>query len=462
DTALATHIDLDYRLPPSDDGRGGDTARDVYFEEMPYYGYAVPEGQGPEPWNDYFSYLVLHRDYTGFPPNNDPEGDIAGAAKATAAHEFHHCVQFAYDAGEPPWFQELDATYMEDIVYDLTDDNYNYLPGFMNFPEKSLMESSLHMYGSFLWGVFLAERFDTSLMVSVWEGARFDDVYSALSDTLLANYGWTQDSAFAEFTVWNYITGQRDDGNHYQEGSSYPAVAISETYASYPRLNILSPEQPAGYGSCYIQFRPGTSVGNLRLTFTGSLSRTWAAYVIKSSAVNVHQPEKMVIDDLTQAGSLDVQDFENYESVTLIGINLDEFSGGASFNCGAEIVGDHAVSSVLLTDSMVYAGVARDFEYEMINISPVNDVYRATAWDDSGWIAPIMVDRFIAAGESSIVDIPVSPPAGTPLGSSSVLFFRATSLNDTDVWHEVNGTAYTVLQRGDADFDGLVDIGDLT
>ena len=139
DTSLDVHVALGYLLPPSDGGLGGDEKLDVYFENMGYYGYAVPEGPGPEPWNDYYSYLVLHNNFQGFPSNNDPEGDQAGAAKVTAAHEFHHCVQFAYDINEGSWFMELDATYMEDIVFDLVGDNYNYLNSFFMYPEKSLL-----------------------------------------------------------------------------------------------------------------------------------------------------------------------------------------------------------------------------------------------------------------------------------------------------------------------------------
>ncbi|KAA3631861.1 MAG: hypothetical protein DWP97_12120, partial [Calditrichaeota bacterium] len=235
DSSLTKHLELGYLTPPSDGGMGGDTLFDVYFEEMSYYGYAVPEAPGGYAWDDYFSYLVLNNDFLGFPSNNDPEGLVAGAAKATAAHEFHHCVQFAYDVAEGSWFMELDATYMEDIVFDHVDDNYNYLPGFMNSPQSSLMDNSpSHKYASFIWATYLAEKFDTSLNVAAWEGARYNTIYNTYSDNLMARYGWTQDSAYADFTSWNYITGSRDDGLHYEEASSYPEISIAATYSTYP------------------------------------------------------------------------------------------------------------------------------------------------------------------------------------------------------------------------------------
>ncbi len=463
DTSLTRHQVLGYRTPPPDNGFGGDDKFDVYFEEMEYYGYADPEGPGPEEWNDYYSYLVLNSDFIGFPPNNDPEGNVAGAAKATIAHEFHHCVQFAYDPGEPIWYMELDAVYMEDIVFDQVDDNYNYLPLFMNNPEKSLMEYSMHMYASFIWEMYLASHFDTSLMVSIWDGARYDDIFDVLSDTLWQEYGWSLDSAFAEFACWNYITGYRDDGLHYDEGASYPLVAIGQTHNTYPTYTHYSPADPAGYGACYIKFQRGTAQGNLRLFFNGDDSREWAAYAIKSVTDTQHELEKFVLTAGTYEGTLEIHAFNDYETVTLVGINLSEFSGAASYTYSAELFGDHAVSSVLLTiDTAIYSGSARDFEYQVFNTSPLDDVYAVTVLSDAGWIVPDVMDRFVLAGDSVILQVPIQPPVGTPLGESSELRFRATSKSDPDVYDEQTGWATTVLQHGDVNFDGLIDIGDLT
>jgi hypothetical protein len=36
--------------------------------------------------------------------------------KVTAAHEFFHAVQFAYDIGEDGWLMESTATWMEEHV----------------------------------------------------------------------------------------------------------------------------------------------------------------------------------------------------------------------------------------------------------------------------------------------------------------------------------------------------------
>ncbi len=463
DTAYDVHMIWGFLEPPSDGGLGGDSALDVYFEDMGYYGYVQPEGPGPKPWNDYYCYIVLNSDFLGFPPNDDPEGDRYGAAKVTAAHEFHHCVQFAYDLSEEMWFMELDATCWEDIIFDYSNDNYQYLNSFFYYPGKSLMENSSHAYSCFIWGLYLAQKFDTSLLAAIWEGARYDDVFSTLSDTLLARYGWTQDSAFAEFATWNYCTSDRDDGQHHEEASNYPLVAVGRTHFSYPVNLLTSPTSPAGYGCCYVEFFPQSYTGILRLTFNGNDAREWAACLVKSTENNVHQFEKLALDSLTYYTQVDVPEFESYYRVTLVAANLSEFSSGAFFSYSARIVQPYACSSAVLTiDSAVYPGDTRGFEYQVFNISPVNDIFDVSFRDDLGWITPDTIYRSILAGGDTIFSIPVHPPEGTPLGTMSNLYFRVRSLGDTMVADSQSVVAETRLQRGDCDFSGHINVGDIT
>jgi len=462
DTAYQKHVELGYLLPPSDGTLGGDDKFDVYFEDMQYYGYAVPEGLGPMPWNDAYSYLVLNNTFTGFPPNDDPEGDVAGAAKVTIAHEYHHCVQFAYDYTEYEWYMELDAVYMEDIVFDQVNDNYNYLSYFMGAPQTSLMDNSLHEYASFIWNMFLAKQFDTSLMVSVWEGARYSDVFTTLSDTLQTDYGWTQDSAFAEFALWNYCTSTRDDGLHYEEGSNYPLISVGRTHSTYPVSLQNSPASIGGYAANYITFYSGSSFGKLHITFNGSDTRQWAAYIIKSTSINSYSFEKIVLDTISYLGEINVPNFETYYSVTLVGINLSEFSSSALFTYSADVILPYGVSSKVLTlDTMIYSGGEKDYQYQVFNTSPIDDIYNIIVWDDLGWITPDTIDRSILAGDSSIFTIPVNPPQGTPLETISHLYFKAQSWGDSTVVDSQSVNGRTVLQRGDVDFSGIINANDI-
>jgi hypothetical protein len=463
DSTLVKHVALGFLTPPSDGGVGGDARFDVYFENMVYYGYAQPENFGPNPWNDATSYLVLHRNFLGFPSNLDPEGNQYGAMKVTIGHEFHHCVQFAYDYGEYSWFMELDATYTEDVICPLTHDNYNYLSSFFSAPATSQMDESIHMYACYIWGKFLHQNFDQALMRQVWEGARYGtDIYTTLSDTLQARFGWSQDSAFAQFALWNYITSSRDDGLHYTDAANYPLISIGRSHTSYPTGTVASPNNPAGYAASYVRFYPTASTGTLRITFDGDNSRQWAAWVIKTTGSNSYQFQQVPLAPVTFSGQLDIPNFQSYSNVMLVGINLSEFSAAATFNYSAQIKSVYSISSQILTDSMVYSGSQRLFSYKLTNNAPLDDVVRVSASDTKGWISYTPFDQAVLSGQSVIVTIPVKPAVGTALGTHSDVTLVAKSRSDTTVVDTARTTAVTVLHIGDVDFDGAIDISDLT
>jgi hypothetical protein len=90
-----------------------------------------PGGNNPNtPWNEgdaETSCMVLNSDFSLFPPSSSQQ-----ALDSTTAHEFNHSIQFGYGAllgpNEPDAaFYEGGATWMEDEVFDLADDNYRYL-----------------------------------------------------------------------------------------------------------------------------------------------------------------------------------------------------------------------------------------------------------------------------------------------------------------------------------------------
>jgi hypothetical protein len=98
--------------------------------------HAGDVGDNPHtPWDDRdaaASCMGLNQDYEPFP------GTPQQALDATTAHEFNHSIQFGYGGLSGPntpdsVFIEGGATWMEDEVYDASNDNYNYLwPKFEN------------------------------------------------------------------------------------------------------------------------------------------------------------------------------------------------------------------------------------------------------------------------------------------------------------------------------------------
>ena len=341
-------------------------------------------------------------------------------------------------------------------------DNYNYLSYYQNDPQISLMDQSIHMYASFIWGIYLAERFDTTLMRAAWNGARYKSIYDAMSDSLLATTGYTQDSAFAEFAVWNYFTGSRDQGAHFLEASNYPEVAVDRVHAPYPIASTLGPVSPQGYGSCYIEFYPDGSSGKLRLVFDGGDSVEWSALLLKFTGPTTYTLEKLLTSNALRLDTIDIQDFSTYQKVVLIPVNTSQFSSGASFTYSARMGQPWDMSSVIDGGDPVYSGGQRTCSVLVKNTGPINHSIKVTYSDNAGWVTAGNQSRFLVPGDSSFILFAVHPPQATPLGSISNITALVESLNDPTLSQTRTSNSNVVLQRGDVNFSGTVDLSDLS
>jgi hypothetical protein len=76
------------------------------------------------PYRNYSAYIVVDDDFSTAQLGSS--GGLGGL-RATAAHEFFHAVQYAYDSGEDPWLTEGTAVWMEDEVADGVDASRRWL-----------------------------------------------------------------------------------------------------------------------------------------------------------------------------------------------------------------------------------------------------------------------------------------------------------------------------------------------
>ena len=170
---------LGYRQPVSDapavattdnpDGKFDVFLGDIDQEGL--YGYCAPDGAEPNTEDGRApAFCVLDNDYAqsqyGIPPLN--------SLRVTAAHEFFHAIQFAYDVDEDLWFMEGSATWVEDEVYDSINDNYQFLVDSpIRYPRRSADYSvDLAPYGSFVFFRFTAERLgNRNIVRQFWEYA---------------------------------------------------------------------------------------------------------------------------------------------------------------------------------------------------------------------------------------------------------------------------------------------------
>ncbi|CAN5259037.1 hypothetical protein BH09ACT12_BH09ACT12_28230 [soil metagenome] len=230
-----TYVDAGYREPLPDGARGGDERIDIYLAEIGNrgaYGYCTSDQADPTSGAmhyDRWAYCVLDDDYAGF-PNSALEN-----IEVTAAHEYFHATQYAYDAYEDSWFLEATATWAEDEVYDDVNDNVQYLrnspltsPG---TPVDTFQNGGTFHYGTWSFFRFLTEKYRTKkgpmpalvldLMKKVDGSIGAPDLYSwqALESVLKA----TKTTAAQQFLA--YAVANRRPQETYAEGKAqkYPS-----------------------------------------------------------------------------------------------------------------------------------------------------------------------------------------------------------------------------------------------
>jgi len=202
--------DLGYRPPRGDGTEGGDGRLDVYLKDLGagLYGYCAAETR--QRARTASGFCVLDNDYSPEQfPKKTPEQNLT----VTAAHEFFHVVQYAYDYTEDPWMLESTATWIEEVVADDIDDNRQFLPYSQlqsNYiPLDAFSTTYSFQYGNWIFWEYLAQRFGPSLVRKAWRQAgslrKDGDDYSvdALRRVLRPQGGFTD--VYADFAAANTV-----------------------------------------------------------------------------------------------------------------------------------------------------------------------------------------------------------------------------------------------------------------
>ncbi|MBD3347685.1 MAG: T9SS type A sorting domain-containing protein [Candidatus Eisenbacteria bacterium] len=254
---------LGFNPPPADggdpDGGGGNDLYDIYVQNLSgVYGYCEGCYTVPStPETDCTSFVVIDNDYAGF-GYADPQDPM----KVTVAHEFCHALQNAHDYSEDVWYKECTSVWMEDHIYDSINDYTQYIAYFTSKPYRSIEwndVSGLRIYGSCIWNFYLAENYGADIIRENWSACEGGLQTMQHIDVVLGGYGSSIEEAYADFALWNFFTGARCDGAHYDEGSTWPLVATTMQYSLYPVEDgaPYSTYLPDHFGANYIRFSQG-------------------------------------------------------------------------------------------------------------------------------------------------------------------------------------------------------------
>ena len=237
-----TYVDAGYREPKGDGSRGGGSnLMDIYLSDIGdagLYGYCTTDDKTAfkAPWSR-SAYCVLDDDYaTNEFGTNTPLENL----QVTAAHEYFHAVQYAYDFKEDSWLLEATATWAEDQLFDGVNDNVQYLRYSPLTRPRLPMDSSDggFFYGTWIFFRYLTERFPAqegglpTLVRDIWRkadgttGAPDQYSWQAVA-SVLRGRKTTAAKAFTAFSEAN-----RRPASTYAEGSAnrYPRARLADSF----------------------------------------------------------------------------------------------------------------------------------------------------------------------------------------------------------------------------------------
>jgi hypothetical protein len=210
---------LGWPVPPADGARGGDGRFDIYLIDLMgdgdgIFGYASPEdnfGDNPNtPIVEQFatsSYLAVENDFTEV---SRDDAEAIQLMRATAAHEFHHAIQFGYDINdEHDWYYEATAVWMEVITFFKEEDATGYVEYNYEYPELCFGTTAdpgdgQLQYGDWLFMQSLSDVHGMEIVPKLWSNIGTYEGFQALEQTL-ARYDDDVISALARYRVQNLV-----------------------------------------------------------------------------------------------------------------------------------------------------------------------------------------------------------------------------------------------------------------
>ncbi|WP_210650577.1 MXAN_6640 family putative metalloprotease [Nocardioides sp. SYSU D00065] len=340
DSVWATEVDqMGFRPPVSDGVKGGSPLFDVYLKDLggDIYGFCAGEQRAKKRTGS--GYCVLDNDFS---PAQFPTGTPEGNLRVTAAHEFFHAVQYAYDYAEDPWMMESTATWMEERLASDVNDNRQYLPRSQIYvpylPLDLFSRTDGFQYGNWVFWEHLSSQYGTSIVKKAWQQAgslkQDGGKYSltALQKVLKKKGGLTKVYA-------TYAAGNLTPAANFPEGAEYPAPrvrgakALSKNKRSKRfavKINHLS-------SASYV-YTPGKGLDGrkwkLAVAVKGPLKRTSPAAVVVAHLGDGTRQVKMV--RLNRGG--DGRTKIAFDNTKVAAVSVTLVNASTRYRCGQRTV----------------------------------------------------------------------------------------------------------------------------
>lgn len=262
---------LNFNPPPSDNEGGGTPEYDVYIADMMSrdntYGYTTTETDfpiiRPGKITGSMSYIVIDNNYSPTDSYLDPESgklkryQTTGidAVKITAAHEFHHAIQFGYGQTRI-WnaaFNEMASVFMEYRIFPKVKDFLSYIRRmFKDLPAHSFTNPDPDT--GYAWSAFFIKLYEETqndqIMLDVWENiSNGMQSFEAIEASLQKHLNSSINEQLNEIADWFYYTGKRSiPGKYFSFASELPELTFKyNDFYSYPSVMQSAEIKPYTY-----------------------------------------------------------------------------------------------------------------------------------------------------------------------------------------------------------------------
>ncbi len=246
--------------------------------------------------NAFSSFMEIDNDFADNIYRNASGGPYSEtqSLQITAAHEYHHAIQYGYNYFFDIWYAEATSTWYEDELYDSVNQLYNYIPGWFNNSTLAIDTATGTTtgggYGRWIFNRYLIEQHGTGVIKAAWEklatlnspGNNADIPMVPVLENLLlaAPYNNSLGTDFLGFTKRAYLQNWT---SHAGEVSRIPAVVPVASYTTYPvnatRFPSSSVKLPH-YSFAFYNFVPGsTSTNDLTISINKTSGIRTAAFL---------------------------------------------------------------------------------------------------------------------------------------------------------------------------------------
>ncbi len=276
---------------------------DIYLRDLAalrYYGQTTSSTAIPSSGfsNAYSSFMEIDNDFLDSVYQNALTGPFTSAEKAlqslqiTAAHEYHHAIQYGYNFFFDIWYAEATSTWYEDELYNGVNQLYAYVPAWFSNSTLSL-DTSTNIntgggYGRWLFNRHLYEQHGTGVIKAIWDklatlnspGGNVDIPMTPVLEGMLVAPPYNSSLGAGIFSFAKLVY-QRDWNSHVADISLIPVYSPVAIYSNFPvsAVGVTLPH----YSFSFYKFIPSvTAPANMTI----SLSRTSGiqAAVFKSIA----------------------------------------------------------------------------------------------------------------------------------------------------------------------------------